>query len=345
MQRFRKPSISAMAGLAALTGLVRAAYAGPVEDFYRGKVIRILIGYAPGTGDDFYARALARYMSRHIPGNPQILPQNVPGAGGMTMLNQLYNVSAADGSVIGLVRRNLLAEPLFGTQQAKFEASKFTWLGSMSQETALCFTWHTSGITTLDDAKAKEVLVGSTGLTSGSYQYPILLNAIFGTKLKPVQGYPDSGAVGIAMERGEIEGYCSFTLSALKSARPQWLADKKINILAQLATKKHPDLPNVPLIMDMTDDPVAKAAMTLVFADQEIGRPVAAPPNVPTDRAEALKAAFMATMKDPAFIDDKRAGIEIDRPVDGPAVEAVLNAIYASSPVAIEKVLAVRHAK
>jgi tripartite-type tricarboxylate transporter receptor subunit TctC len=346
MKRFCRLTMPAVVTLAALTGLMHAAKAQSVEEFYKGKVMRMLIGYGPGTGDDLYARTLGRHLEKHIPGHPQIVPQNMPGAGGITMLNNLYNIAAHDGTSIGLVRRNLLAEPLFGTEQAKFEALKFTWLGSMSQETALCSTWHTSGIKGLDDAKTQEVLVGSTGQASGSYQFPILLNAIFGTKFKPLLGYPDSGSIGLAMERGEIHGYCSFTLSAIRSARPQWLTEKKINILAQLATKKHPDLPDAPLILDMTGDPVARSAMTLVFADQEIGRPVAAPPNVPKDRAEALKAAFMATMEDPAFLDEaKRAGIEIDRPVDGPTVEAVLKAIYASSPTAIEKVLAIRNAK
>jgi tripartite-type tricarboxylate transporter receptor subunit TctC len=346
MKRFYRLMMPAIAALAAVTGLVHAAKAQSAEDFYKGKVVRMLIGYGPGTGDDLYARTLARHMEKHIPGNPQIVPQNMPGAGGMTMLNHLYNVAARDGTYIALVRRNLLAEPLFGTEQAKFDALKFTWLGSMSQETALCSTWHTSGVKTLDDAKTKQVLVGSTGQASGSFQFPILLNAVFGTRFKPLLGYPDSGALGLAMERGEIQGYCSFTLSAIRSARPQWLAEKQINILAQLTTKKHPDLPNVPLIVDMTDDPVAKAAMTLVFADQEIGRPVAAPPDVPRDRAQALRTAFMATMKDPAFLDEaKRAGMEIDGPVDGPAVEAVLKAIYASPPAAVEKVLAIRNTK
>jgi tripartite-type tricarboxylate transporter receptor subunit TctC len=346
MNRFRRSVMPAVAALAAVSGLAASANAQSVEDFYRGKIVRILIGYGPGTGDDLYARAIARFMKKHIPGNPQIVPQYIPGAGGLTMLNNLYNAAARDGSYIGLVRRNLLAEPLFGTEQAKFEALKFSWLGSMSQETALCFAWHASGIKTLDDAKTNDVLVGSTGQASGSFQFPILLNAIFGTKFKPLLGYPDSGAIGLAMERGEIQGYCSFTLSAVRSARPHWLSEKQINILAQLTTKKHPDLSDVPLIMDMTSDPIAKAAMTLVFADQEIGRPVAAPPGIPKDRAEALRAAFMATMKDPAFLDEaQRSSMDIDGPIDGPAVETVLKAIYASPPTAIEKVLAIRNAK
>lgn len=316
------------------------------EEFFKGKTLRMLIGYGPGTGDDLYARTLGRHLDRHIPGKPQIVPQNMPGAGGMTMLNHLYNAAPRDGTAIGLVRRNLLAEPLFGTDQAKFEADKFTWLGSMSQETALCSTWHTSGVKTLDDAKAREVLVGSTGQSSGSYQFPVLLNALFGTKFKPLLGYPDSGSIGLAMERGELHGYCSFTLGAIKSARPQWITEKQINILAQLTTKKHPELPSVPLIMDLTNDPLAKQAMTLVFADQEIGRPVAGPPDVPKERLEALKAAFMATMKDPAFLEDaKKSGMEIDGPVDGPAVASVLKAIYASPKSAVEKVLAIRDAK
>ncbi len=333
--------------LAVVAGfLAGPAHAQSAEEFFKGKTLRMLIGYGPGTGDDLYARTLGRHLDRHIPGKPQIVPQNMPGAAGMTMLNHLYNAAPRDGTAIALIRRNLLAEPLFGTDQAKFEADKFTWLGSMSQETALCSTWHTSGVKTLDDAKAREVLVGSTGQASGSYQFPVLLNALFGTKFKPLLGYPDSGSIGLAMERGELQGYCSFTYGAIKSARPQWLSENQINVLAQLTTKKHPDLPKVPLIMDLTGDALAKQAMTLVFADQEIGRPVAGPPDVPRERVDALKAAFMATMKDPVFLDDaKRSGMEIDGPIDGPAVESVLKAIYASPKAAIDKVLAIRDVK
>lgn len=336
-----------VAVLTILVGLMAGpALAQSAEEFFKGKTLRMLIGYGPGTGDDLYARTLGRHLDRHIPGKPQIVPQNMPGAAGMTMLNHLYNAAPRDGTTIGLIRRNLLAEPLFGTDQAKFEADKFTWLGSMSQETALCSTWHTSGVKSLDDAKAREVLVGSTGQASGSYQFPVLLNALFGTKFKPLLGYPDSGSIGLAMERGELQGYCSFTYGAIKSARPQWLSENQINVLAQLTTKKHPDLPKVPLIMDLTNDALAKQAMTLVFADQEIGRPVAGPPDVPKERVDALKAAFMATMKDPAFLDDaKRSGMEIDGPIDGPAVAAVLKAIYASPKAAVDKVLAIRDVK
>ena len=234
--------------LAVLGGMLVQAPAGAqsVEEFYHGKTVSMLTGYGPGTGNDIYMRVLARHLGAHIPGKPLIVPENMPGAASLTMINYLYNAAARDGSVLGMPSRNLLVEPLYGNSLAKFDARKFTWIGSMSRDTALCFTWHTSAITTLDQAKTRKVLVGSTGTASPSTLFPRLLNKLFGTQLVPLIGYPDSGAIGLAMERGEVQGYCSFTLAATRSAHPDWLSQKKINILAQLTLTPSPDLEGVP---------------------------------------------------------------------------------------------------
>jgi hypothetical protein len=214
----------------ALSILIASAMAAraDVADFYRGKTLRIFVGYAPGTGYDVYARLLGRHLSKYLAGQPGVVIQNMPGAASLTMVNYVYNVAPRDGTAIGLPARVLFAEPLFGNEHAKFEAKKFTWIGSMSRDVAMCFTWHSSGIAMIEDAMKREVLVGSSGVSSGSYSFPQILNTIIGTKFKPILGYPDSAAVGLAMERGELEGYCSFTWASIKSARPQWLEQKAI---------------------------------------------------------------------------------------------------------------------
>jgi hypothetical protein len=206
---------------------------------------------------------------------------------------------------------------------------------------ALCFSWHTSGVATIADAMRRDVLVGSSGVTSSSHSFPQILNALIGTRFKPILGYVDSSGVGLAMERGELEGYCSFTWGSIKSARSKWIELKQINILLQLAISKHPDLSHVPLIMDYAKDESARQAFALVFADQEMGRPVVGPPDVPADRLAALRRAFDATMKDPDFLADAaRMTIDID-PIDAAGVERILGRIYATPKDVIERVKAI----
>jgi tripartite-type tricarboxylate transporter receptor subunit TctC len=321
--------------------IVGAAAATDVADFYRGKNLRILVGYGPGAGYDVYARLLGRHLTKHLAGQPVVVIQNMPGAASLTMTNYMYNVAPRDGTAIGLPARGLFIEPLFGNDNAKFEARKFTWIGSMSRDAALCFTWHTSGIATIDDAKKREVLVGSSGVNGSSHQFPMLVNALLGTRFKPLLGYVDSAGVGLAMERGELEGYCSFTWGSIKSARPKWIEQKQINILLQLTLSKHRELPHIRLAMDLAKDESARQAFTLVFGDQEMGRPVVAPPDVPPDRVAALRQAFDATMLDQEFLAEaSRMAIDID-PIDGKAVEQVLARLYATPKDVIERVAAI----
>jgi tripartite-type tricarboxylate transporter receptor subunit TctC len=338
-----RATLSACLGawLCLLLGPVPAA-AQPATEFYKGRTISFLIGYGPGTGYDVYARLLIRHMARHIPGNPNMVPENMPGAGSMVMVNHLFNVAAKDGTAIGMPARNLVIEPLFGNALAKFDARKFTWIGSMTREVSLCFTWHSAGLKTLDDAKTREILVGATGLASDSYIDPQLLNAVLGTRFKVVLGYPDSAAIGLAMERGELDGFCSFTYGSIKSARPQWLDQHLITILAQLTVHPAPDLTEVPLIMDMTKDEAAKQAFELVFANQEMGRPVAGPPGMPADRLALLRAAFDATMTDRQFLADaERSHIDIDT-ITGAAIDELMARMYATPKQVIDKVMAIR---
>jgi tripartite-type tricarboxylate transporter receptor subunit TctC len=313
-----------------------------VAAFYRGQNLRILVGYGPGTGYDVYARTLGRHIARHVPGEPTIVVQNMPGAASLTMTNNLYNVAPRDGSTIGAPARGLLIEPLFGNANARYDGRKFTWIGSMSREVATCLSWQGTGFARIEDAQKREMLVGATGNVSPSYLFPQIMNALIGTRFKVVLGYPDSGTVGMAMERGELHGYCSFSWGSIKSAHKDWLDGKRIAIMVQLSLTKTPELPGVPSIMDYAKDDATRQAFELVFADQEMARPIGGPPDVPADRANALRAAFDATMKDKAFLADaERTGIEVD-PIDGAAVEAILDRLYKSSPSAIAAVKKVR---
>ena len=326
--------IARHAGCAVLLWAVAAQPAASqtsVENFYKDKKVRMLVGYGVGTGNDLYMRLLARHIGRHIPGAPTITPENMPGAGSMVMMNHLYNVAARDGTAIGVPSRNLAVEPLLGNEQARYDALKFTWLGSMSRDVSTCITWHTSGVRTIEDARRREVTVGATGAPADSNIFPKLLNAFLGTRFKTVLGYPDSAAVGIAMERRELDGYCSFTWSAIKSARPQWIAERQISVILQLSLNKHPELADVPLVMDLAKDEASRQVFALAFGTQKMGRPVAAPPEVPADRAQALRQAFDATMTDAQFGEDaRRSGLELDSPISGKDVADILKQIYAT---------------
>ena len=330
---------------AALLGCISfgaGAAAQQPANYFQGKPLKIVIGYGPGSGYDFYARLLSRHIAKHIPGSPNVIVEYMPGAASLTMMNHLYNVAERDGTVIGLPERSLIVEPLYGNALARFDPAKFSWLGSMSKTTALCFTWHTSGIVTFDEAREKKVLVGSTGASSPTTIYPRLLNKLFGTKLEPLIGYPDSGAIGLAMESGELQGYCGFTLAAIKSARPGWLTEKKINILAQLTIRGSRELPDTPVVSDFAKDDETRQALTLAFADQQIGFAVAGPPGVPAERLEILRKAFEASMADPSLQDEAlKSSIDLVEPADHAAVETLISQIYATPDrvVAMERAI------
>ena len=315
-----------------------------VESFYKDKRVRMLVGYGVGTGNDLYLRLLARHLGQYIPGKPMLVPENMPGAGGIVMFNHLYNVAPRDGSVIAHPSRSLVTEPLYGNVQARYDAQKFGWLGSMNRDVATCIAWGKSGVRTIEDAKRREVAVGSTGASAESNYFPKLLNAVFGTRFKTVLGYPDSGAVGIAMERGELDGYCSFTWAAIKSARPHWLEHKQINVLLQLSMNKHPELPDVPLVADLAPDEASRQIFTLAFGAQKMGRPVATTPDVPPERLAALRRAFDAAMQDAELREDaRRNGLEVDGPITGAEVDAVLRDLYATPKAIVQKFEAIRN--
>ena len=318
----------------ATVGLLWAAPASAdsVADFYKGKQITLYIGYSPGGGYDTYARMVSRHMGKHIPGNPTIVAKNRPGAGSLLLANELYNTLPKDGSVIGLIGRGIPMEPLFGTKEAKFDPSKFNWLGSANNEVSIGVAWHTVGIKTLDDFLTKPMIVGGTGPGADTDTFPKVLNNVLGTKLKLVTGYPGGNDILFAMERGEVEGRCGYSWSSAKSRKADWLKEKKMIVLIQMSTAKHPDLPDVPFIMDLAKTERDRQILRLIFARQAWGRPFLLPPGVPADRVKALQTAFMATMNDPDFqADAKKQRLEL-APIDGATIGKLMADLYASPP-------------
>ena len=311
---------------------VSGARAQSPADFYKGKTIDLYIGYSVGGGYDLYARFLARHMGKHIPGNPTVLPKNMEGAGSLRLANWLYNVAPKDGTAFGAIGRGTSFDTLLGNKAAQFDATKYTWIGSANNEVSICVAWHTTGITKFDDLLTKELIVGGTSSSADTDQFPKIANGVLGTKMRVITGYPGGNEVGLAMERGEVQGRCGWSWSSVKSTHQKWYDDKKFNILVQLALDKHPELPNVPLIVDLAKTEEQRQILRLIFARQVMGRPFVAPPNVPRERADALRKAFMDTMTDKDFLADaEKAQMEIT-PVHGAEIDKLVKETHATPP-------------
>jgi len=317
--------------------LSASAWAQAPTEFYKGRTVELYIGYSVGGGYDIYARLLARHMARHMPGNPVIAPKNMPGAGSLTLANWLYAAAPRDGSVFGTIGRGIAFDPLLGTQGTKFTATEFGWLGSANDEVSVCAAWGKSGITKFEDLYARPVFIGGTGAGADTDLFPKAMNSILGTKMKLVTGYPGGNDITLAMQRGEVEARCGWSWSSIKSGHAQWVKDGTIKLLVQLSLGKHPDLPDVPLIMDLVKTPEQRAILRLVFARQVMGRPFLAPPGLRPERLALLRRAFMETMKDPAFLAEaEKIQLEIT-PVDGEAVQKLVAEIYATPPDIVRK--------
>jgi tripartite-type tricarboxylate transporter receptor subunit TctC len=317
---------------------ISAARAQGPADFYKGKTVDLYVGYSAGGGYDVYARALARHMGRHIAGNPAIVPKNMPGAGSLVLANWLYNVAPRDGTAFGTIGRGVPFDPLLGSTKAQFDASRFNWVGSMNDEVSVCVAWHTSGITRLKQVMQTELTIGGTGPAADTDQFPKVLNGTIGTKFKIVTGYPGGNDVDLAMERGEVMGRCGWSWSSVIATHKKWIDENKISVLVQLSLKKHPDLPNVPLVMDFASNNEEKQIFKLVFARQPMGRPFLAPPEIPSERATALRQAFMDTMKDTEFLAEaEKMQLEIN-PVSGNSVQEIVREVYQTPRSVADKV-------
>ena len=306
-----------------------AAHAQSVEDFYKNKSISLVVGFSVGGGYDLYARHLARHMGKHIPGKPSIVPQNMAGAGSLRAANFIYTAAPKDGTAFGTFSRTTGINPLLESG-ATFDGTKFTWLGSVTDDTSLCITWHTSPVKTWKDFVEKPVTLGGQGPSSEPDIFARLYKNVFGAPIKLVAGYPGTNEIMLAMERGEVDGLCGLSWSTIKGRHAAWLKDQKINLLVQAAFKKEPEIGDVPLVMEQTQDAEKLQVLKLILAAQEMARPFAAPPGIPDDRKAALIAAFDATMKDPDFLAEaKRLNMDV-APVSAAALDRLLAELYAT---------------
>jgi tripartite-type tricarboxylate transporter receptor subunit TctC len=273
-----------------------------IVDFYKGKTIQIVVGFGAGGGYDLYARALGRYLGKHIPGQPTVVVQNMEGAGSVRAANYVYAGSPQDGTVIAAVNQNMPMYQMLGGAGAKFEAAGMQWLGSMTNSNGLIYTWHASGIKSLDDAKQREVPMGAVGQASDSVIFPNLVNEMIGTKFKPIAGYAGSAQINLAMERGEVMGRGGNSWASVQTANMDWVKENKINILLQVGFEKEADLPNVPLLLDLVNDEDKKGVIRVVSLPTALGYGHWVAPGVPKDRIAALRAAYGQVMKDSEFL-------------------------------------------
>jgi tripartite-type tricarboxylate transporter receptor subunit TctC len=315
-----------------------AAVAQSDAEFFRGKTITLGSPSDPGGGYDSYVRLFARHLAKHIPENPGTVVQNMPGGGGLVQANRLFNTEPKDGSHIGLVRASVLYEGVFGNPQVKFDGRKFAWLGNINSDRDTCVFWHTSGINSPADFYKKEILLGTTGVGAMSYSFPTVYNDVLGTKFKIIAGYRGTPDRVLAMERGEILGTCGLTVGALRSTLDQPLQQGKLKIVAIAGLSNDPHFPQAPNMLDEAKRPEQRQALEFLFAQMEIGRAMAAPPETPKGRVALLRQAFDATMKDQDFLDEA-AKLKLDiTPIDGPATAQVVEKFYSTPPAVVEVV-------
>jgi tripartite-type tricarboxylate transporter receptor subunit TctC len=331
-------SMRTTGGIALLASLLApAAHGAGVEDFYKGKTVSLVIGYSVGGGYDLYGRLVARHIAKHIPGMPTIVPQNLTGAGSMRAASFLSTAAPRDGSVFGTFGRTIATTPLLMPTSAPLDATRLTWLGSVTNEVSLCVTWHASPVKTWADALDKSITLGGEGTGADPDVYALLYKNVFGAKWKLVTGYHGTNDTVLAMERGEVDGLCGLSWSTLTSRHPQWLTGKSVNIINQAALKKQPELPDVPLATELTRDPEKLQILKLFLASQEFARPFAAPPDIPADRKKVLITAFERTMRDPEFLAEAaKLGMDVN-PLSAQAVTDLIAELYATPRPVIEK--------
>ena len=332
-------SATCLIAAALLLGGAGASHADPVADFYKGKQLRFIIGSGVGGGYDFFARLLARHMPRYIPGNPAIIVQHQPAAGGIVMTNQLYSQGPNDGTAVGAPLNGVPTAPLLQSG-AQFDATKLIWLGSANREPYVAFAWHTSPVTRIEDVRDRELVVGSSTPGSTTSDFPLLLNEILGYRFRVVRGYQSMAAINIAIERGEIAGNAGIGWATVKALNQKWLDDGQIRLLLQYGLKRHHDLADVPLVMELANSEPDRQAMRLLFARTEYSRPYFLPPGVPADRVAALRRAFDAAMNDPALLAEAaKAQVEVS-PMPGEAMQALVGDLARTPPDVVRRVRA-----
>lgn len=313
--------------------LVLAAASPPAgshaADFYKGKQITVMVGFSAGGTYDATARLFARHLGQHLAGNPTVIVQNMPGAGSMVATMNLFHTAPKDGTTLGVIGGGTVLEPLLGNPQAKYDARQFAWIGGRSRDDFLCVVWHTVPVNNIADAMSREVVVGATGPGSRTQTYPQALNDLAGTKFKIVSGYPGGSEITLALQKGEVEGYCGWAVGSIRQRAPQWLTDGTLKVLAQFTAGK-PDLPNAPVATDLAKTKEGREAIEVLSADSVLAWPLMAPPGLPADRVRELRTAFDAMMKDSALLRDaKKASLDIDA-VSGTEMQALIDRLYAA---------------
>lgn len=329
----------ALAGILGLSSLPSPAPAqDAVAKFYDGKTVELLVAAPPGTGIDLLARVLATHMSSYIPGKPRIIVRNMPGGGGVLMARHLYAAGRKDGTEIGGSEGGLILNPLLGVNPGQIDMTRFGWLGSVSQDTAIAVTWAASGVRSIDDAKAREVIVGATGAAGTSGQWGAIANSTLGTKFKTVFGYPGTTDLNLAMERGEIQARLA-TNASLRALKPQWFSEGKVHVILQMGPVIGSDLADVPRFENLVKSNGDRAMVRLIAATFELNRPYMVPPGIPPDRLKALRAAFEAATRDPAFIAAASNHTNV-APSTGEELERAITGVYATPQPVVERLLA-----
>jgi tripartite-type tricarboxylate transporter receptor subunit TctC len=308
------------------------AHAQSVEEFYTGKTINLSIGFTPGGGYDLYGRLVARHLSKHIPGKPAIVAQNMPGAGSMRAAQHLYSIAPKDGTALATFGRQMGITPLLNPA-AQYDGTKFTWLGSVTNEVTTCVTWNTSQVKDWDGLLKNPVTFAGDGPGADPDVFANLYNNVFNTKIKIIAGYRGTNPMILAMERGEVDGYPSVFYSALTSTRPTWLPEKKVKLLVQVGLDKEPNLPDVPSALDLARNADDRALIEVGAAPLGTGRPFLMPPAVPADRVAAMRKALAETFADPAFIGEaNKRQLDVASPRTGQELQALVQRIYTKTP-------------
>lgn len=321
--------------VAVATSALAVAQESP-ESFYKDKRITLMIGSAPGGGYDILGRAVTRWWGKHIPGNPTLIVQNMPGASSLNMTNHVYTIAARDGTVVGLANNAMPTAPILYPKAARFDAAKLSWIGGPSRDAMVVMVWHTSPVQTLEDLFRTEIIVGGAARGSAPVDYPLMANEVLGTKFKLITGYRGNEAVDLAMERGEIHGNGGLGWVSAKNGNAEWLASGKAKVIAQYGFRAHPDIPNVP-VFALPEKEADRRILDILYARDESGRPFFGPPEIPRAQLTTLRRSFEAMLKDAGFLAEaKRLNLVID-PVTGEQLEALAQKLATTPPEVAER--------
>jgi tripartite-type tricarboxylate transporter receptor subunit TctC len=299
--------------------------------------VTVVVGYSPGASYDIYARTFARHLGKHLPGNPNIVVQNMTGAGSLRAANYIFNQAQKDGHTLGVFARGLAMQPLLDPTGIQYEALKFNWIGSLTSDISLVLSWHTRPFKTIEDLRQREMVVAGTGSGADSVIFPYILNGVLHTKMKIVTGYPGAADFLLAVERQEADGTAGVSWSGLNAAKPEWIANKRINIIVQLGLKKHPDMNPAPLVMEFAKNDSDRGVLELIFSRQDMAYPIVAPPGTPAERVAVLRKAFEAVLRDPEYLAEaKKQHLETNF-MRGAEIEALIKRVMASPADVVER--------